>query len=243
MERVGTLINKLKEQFEQQQDADKLLLTTQLLLAELLEKSPTIHQGKVAITMPNHFVSVVNNKPIQEEQSSTAQPETTQENIAPIFPEIKAHHNKTKKDEQTGWLFEPEFHIPTLAHQEIEKISAIEKEEKVVFELKDTLSTDNEPSLNDKLKEEKTEIAHVLKASPVKDLKKAIGINDQYLFINELFRGDEAMYERSIKTINAFSIFAEAEYWIQRELIVKLGWDEKSEAVLHFNQLVKRRFS
>jgi hypothetical protein len=51
------------------------------------------------------------------------------------------------------------------------------------------------------------------------------------------------MYERSIKTINTFHIFAEAEFWIQRELKVKLGWDTSLELVKTFDQLVKRRFS
>jgi len=50
------------------------------------------------------------------------------------------------------------------------------------------------------------------------------------------------MYERSIKTINSFHIFPEAEYWINRELVVKLGWDRESEIVRHFIHLVKRRF-
>ncbi len=83
----------------------------------------------------------------------------------------------------------------------------------------------------------------MLKETPVKDLRKAIGINDRFLFINDLFRGDEAMYERSIKTINSFNIYAEAEYWISRELKIKLGWDNEKESVKHFDQLVKRRFS
>ncbi|MBC7587961.1 MAG: hypothetical protein H7178_06325, partial [Chitinophagaceae bacterium] len=96
---------------------------------------------------------------------------------------------------------------------------------------------------NDKLKEQRIEVAAVLQGSPIKDLKKAIGINDRYVFINELFRGDENMYERSIKTINAFSIYPEAEYWIQREMKTKLGWTEDTEAVRLFDQLVKRRFS
>ncbi|MEI9944467.1 MAG: hypothetical protein WDN26_09650 [Chitinophagaceae bacterium] len=32
----------------------------------------------------------------------------------------------------------------------------------------------------------------ILKESPVVDLRKAIGINDRFLFINDLFRGDES---------------------------------------------------
>ena len=101
----------------------------------------------------------------------------------------------------------------------------------------------NMSSLNDKLKTERVELGSTLKEGPVKDLKKAIGINDRFLFLNELFRGDEPMYERSIKTINNFRIYPEAEYWIERELKVKLGWDENKPVVKHFCQLVKRRFS
>ena len=98
-------------------------------------------------------------------------------------------------------------------------------------------------SLNDKLKEHKVEVGHVVADHPIKDLKKAIGINDRHIFINELFRGDEVMYERSLKTINGFRIFAEAEYWIERELKVKLGWEEHKDTTRHFYQLIKRRFS
>lgn len=219
MERVVTLINKLKEQLDQQQDASKLLVTAQMLLAELQQNNATLNSGKVSVTMPSFAVvtDTTTNIVVEEEKI------------------ITQHQPKnTKKEGKTGWLFDPVITtIPTLAHQEI----------KEVFELKDTLSAEDEPSLNDKLKEEKTEVATLLNGSPIKDLKRAIGINDRYVYINELFRGDEVMYERSIKTINAFSIFAEAEYWIQRELKVKLGWEETNEIVENFNQLVKRRFS
>lgn len=98
-------------------------------------------------------------------------------------------------------------------------------------------------SLNDRLKREQTELAQVLKETPIKDLRKGIGINDRFTFVRELFRGDEAAYERSIKTINGFGIYTEAEYWMSRELKLKLGWNENSEIVQHFYQLVKRRFS
>lgn len=79
--------------------------------------------------------------------------------------------------------------------------------------------------------------------SPIRDLKKAIGINDRYRFIHELFKGDENMYERSLKTINDFSIYPEAEFWVRRELKIKLGWNTDDELVQVFDQLVRRRFS
>lgn len=105
------------------------------------------------------------------------------------------------------------------------------------------LLSEKQESLNDRLKQEKTELVHTLKDTPIKDLRKGVGINDRFTFVNELFRGDEAMYERSIKTINNFSILPEAEYWISRELKYKLGWDDSKPAVQHFYHLVRRRFS
>jgi hypothetical protein len=98
-------------------------------------------------------------------------------------------------------------------------------------------------SLNDRLKEDKKELAHVLTAVPIKDLRKAVGINERFTLVNDLFKGDDNMYERSIKTINNFHAFSEAEYWINRELKVRLAWDDENPTVQHFYHLVRRRFS
>ena len=103
-----------------------------------------------------------------------------------------------------------------------------------------------EPSL---VASEKTEIKEVkevkdhLVLEPIKDLRSAIGINDKFQFIQELFAGDEKSFEVGIKTINAFKIFPEAQFYIKRELREKNNWDEESNVVKQFDQLIKRRFS
>jgi hypothetical protein len=139
------------------------------------------------------------------------------------------HHHEVEQPEN-GWKIDPLREVPTLAHQQ------------AVKELNEVMAS-KEASLNEKLKAEVKEVAHVLNDAPVRDLRRAIGINDRFVFISELFRNDEVMYERSIKTINSFRILPEAQYWIERELKVKLGWDENKESTRHFYQLVKRRFS
>lgn len=103
-----------------------------------------------------------------------------------------------------------------------------------------------EPSL---VASEKTEIKEVkevkdhLVLEPIKDLRSAIGINDKFQFIQELFAGDEKSFEVGIKTINAFKIFPEAQFYIKRELREKNNWDEESNVVKQFDQLIRRRFS
>ncbi len=87
------------------------------------------------------------------------------------------------------------------------------------------------------------EVAEHIALEPIKDLKAAIGINDKFQFIQELFAGDEKDFELSLKTINAFNIYAEAQFWIKKELRIKNNWNEDSSVVKSFDQLVKRRFS
>jgi hypothetical protein len=50
------------------------------------------------------------------------------------------------------------------------------------------------------------------------------------------------MFERSLKTLNNFGTLQEAAYWTQRELVVKLGWEDDNEMVQFFYDMLKRRF-
>jgi hypothetical protein len=238
MERIEALISKLKTQYEQQADPALLLGTVQLLQFELtkLKSGSTYSLGtaKVAVVLPSvpHTVAATAS-PAELAQYEKYAPKVAE---PPVVKEVKetllvdeGAISVVQKNGQLDMVFDPLMEIPTLSHQAKEK------------EVNDVAG--QELSLNDKLKQGKTELVEILKESPIKDLRKAIGINDRFLFINELFRGDENMYERCIKTINSFHIYAEAEYWISRELKVKLGWNNDLLSVQHFDQLVKRRFS
>lgn len=225
MDRLTELISKLNEQFAQKADPAQLLMTNRLIEAELnrLISAPgkTLGTAKVVVVMPSapaaHHRFMPPEAPVEEE--------ILEKPVA-----VESQEPLPKPRESNGWNYDPMIEIPTLSHQKDSR------------ELNEMMASE-QSSLNDKLKADVIEVGHLLNDSPVRDLKRAIGINDRFVFINELFRGDETMYERSIKTINGFRIFPEAEYWIERELKVKLGWDDSKEATRHFYQLVKRRFS
>jgi hypothetical protein len=266
MERIQALIDKLYQQKQQNSNPAQLLFTVQLLQSELLklqQKNGSMNTGKVAVTLPANMNfseemmrTVVTVEPKKEEVSvlqetvkeevpvylkeETSQPEPlpTYDQLEYILRKPSVIHEKPEKEEPApapkAQVLNPAFdtfvETPTLSQHQIKK-----EVNEVIAEQK--------PSLNDRLKQDKVEVAHLLKDTPIKDLRKAIGINDRFTFVSELFRGDEAMYERSIKTINGFHILSEAEYWISRELKLKLGWDDNKEAVQHFYHLVRRRFS
>jgi hypothetical protein len=259
MERVGVLINKLQEQLQQKANVQNMLVTAQLLQKELLtiaSQSNGVNLSGVTVMVPNPVgVSAVDedkykptptkpepepepvHEPITEpsvpipEQPPVLTPKPEPEPIPHFVEQNPWQQVFPEKEEKSRWTLDPLAEVPTLSHQP-----------KPVYELNDSM-VGNESSLNDRLKENKVEMASKLTEVPIRDLKKAISINDRHRFIHELFRGDETMYERSIKTINSFHIGAEAEYWIQRELKVKLGWNSGDELVKVFDQLVKRRFA
>jgi hypothetical protein len=143
-----------------------------------------------------------------------------------------------RQPEPENGKYNPIREVPTLTHQ-------IPQEAR--RELNEVIAVQTARSLNDAWKEQQKEqpkeVSKKLTEAPIRDLRKAVGINDRFLFISELFRGDETMYERSIKTINNFSIFQEAYYWMERELKLKLAWDMEKHSTQLFYQLVKRRFS
>jgi hypothetical protein len=257
MERLKELISQLMEQFDRKAEPSQMLQTTQLLDAELrlLATQPApgrVMPTKIAVMMPS--AARITASPSQPASSAeTPAKAAPAANGAPVpvnalpvatngTPTPVAATNGTavaaatptrgKEPERGVWPFDP------LAEKPIDRFTLSQKSR----EINDIIGGTG-ASLNEKLKSDIVDLRSALNDTPVRDLKKAIGVNDRHVFVNQLFRGDEAMYERSIKTINSFRILPEAEYWVERELKVKLGWDENSNLTRHFYQLVKRRFS
>ena len=250
MERVGTLIHKLKDLFDQGASSEQLTAATQMLLSELETANPPLLEPEkpskmgVSVVMPRGTRIQKPEQLIQAKLPLDIPDDTLKE--APVeIPTVTASQEPiafvaTSKgpaisEMNSGWLFVTATEIPTLA------LKPKKNEFAEINQLMESIHS--MPVLNEKLRANQIEIGTLLNNEPIKELKKGIGINDRFLFVQELFRGDEIMYERSIKTIDGFSIYPEAQFWIQRELKLKIGWNEDSVTVKHFDQLVKRRFS
>ena len=257
MERVEVLIDKLKQQYLDKAGKEQLLVTVSMLQAELstTTSSPAINGRKgVAVILPSGPAYIPAEEPANEKKSQPVEKvvevlEVDEKAIEAELEVIKKNAEKKNAYSAHGRFMatdpEDDFdQIPTLASHSpyLPPVSVPVSEKEIRKEVNEFI-VNNESSLNDRLKESKVELAEKLQDSPVKDLKKAIGINDRYLYIIELFNGNEAMYDRSIKTLNSFSILPEAEFWMERELKLKLGWQEDKPIVRQFIQLVRRRFS
>ena len=217
MDSVKALVEKLSEQLRQNEDKTRLIITAQQILTEL---------GGAVVAKPlpqNIYQETTVVAPADEVVMQTQ-----------ITPELAPVINTVEEMETPVEVIDE-----NLVHNIVEA-PVVEISQAGFEELK------TEPILVASEKIEIKEVKEVkdhLVMEPIKDLRSAIGINDKFQFIQELFGGDEKSFEVGIKTINAFKIFPEAQFYIKRELREKNNWDEESNVVKQFDQLIKRRFS
>ena len=95
--------------------------------------------------------------------------------------------------------------------------------------------------LADKMTGEDRSLAAKLQQNPVRDLKSVIGINDKFLFVNELFGGSMEKYNKSIENLNDLKTLNGAMIYLN-ELKIELQWNSSNEAYRKLSDLVVRKF-
>ncbi len=100
-------------------------------------------------------------------------------------------------------------------------------------------------SVADKIAKSRLEksVADKMQHKPVHDLKDAIGINEKFLFINELFDGNLQDYSEAVNKLNSSGDLKTAENMLNEDLAIRFNWREDSIHVKNFKDLVERRFS
>jgi hypothetical protein len=81
------------------------------------------------------------------------------------------------------------------------------------------------------------DIGEKLQQQPISDIKSAIGINDKFLYINELFGGSAEEFETIVNLLNQFTSMDEAQQSLE-----KYGWVQDNETTQSFVSLVSRRY-
>ena len=115
-------------------------------------------------------------------------------------------------------------------------IGDMEEKEDSGFELEtpetlgERLQQGQDPTLADKLQH-----------SALNSLQSAIGINDKFLFVNELFNGSMEKYNRSIANLDDLKTLNGALIYLN-ELRVELQWNSSNEAYKKILELVHRKF-
>ena len=86
-------------------------------------------------------------------------------------------------------------------------------------------------------KKQGNNLSNKLQTAPLSSIMYGIGLNDRFLYIRELFKGDNVMFSDAIRHLDAAESLDAALDLIHRNF----DWDEKNETVQKFIHLVYRR--
>lgn len=121
---------------------------------------------------------------------------------------------------------------------DVDNTTQIEKQTQPI----EPTSVENQNTVNEQFSEnQNTTLADKLKQSPISDLKQAIGINLKYLFMNDLFEGENTHYNEAVDVLNSFGSSEEANNKLS-ELRQQYNWDDENTSVIRFTELVERRY-
>ena len=165
---------------------------------------------------------------------------------------LRSARNDEEPKDDFGFIlnFEPAVEEPVKEETTVEK-EPVEEESASVYTTGDEIEMsiphldlpEEEPeTLGDKLQQEEDHsLAAKLQHGSLNDLRSAIGINDKFLLVNELFGGSMEKYNKSIDNLNDLKTLNGALVYMN-ELRIELQWNSSNEAYKKLLELVHRKF-
>lgn len=166
---------------------------------------------------------------------------------------ITVEENKTLKANDvdilpTDFLEKESPEEEIIAKESIEKVEIIQEKEIEPKLFNDNVSVGDklntgEKSINDQINEnnEEDELNKKMNLSPISNLKTAIGINDKFMFVNELFNGDMKSYDLFIYKINDM-VEANTAIEIYHSKLKDFNTDINSLAAKKLEEYIQRKF-
>lgn len=158
------------------------------------------------------------------------------------FPDFeeKETSQTTNLQKDKGIIFEEEEPQSKDTEVQEQKQKQIEKKSQLNNILADRFQ-DKKISLNDMLAGFKNDkdIAALLTARPIDNLKNAVKINDRIWYIQELFDHNADLYTQTIEAVNNSEHLDGALSY----LFSRFDWDQNKKSTISFLELIYRRFT
>jgi hypothetical protein len=180
---------------------------------------------------PNPKTEQVNQK---EESPSEKQTETKQS-----VSSGQAHkHSEETPESKTAFKQEepPKTTTPPKSKQVQETQTSKNSQEVVADKYQNTKTFRHD---NLAKQQSKNDVSSKMQSKPIKDLSKAIGVNDKFLFIRELFDGNKEHYHEAIQLLNEIPDYEEAENYLKETF----DWNWEAPVTKKFIELIKRKFA
>lgn len=86
---------------------------------------------------------------------------------------------------------------------------------------------------------DKQDVSSKMKSKPITDINSAIGLNDKFVYVRELFNGNKDQFVETIQLLNNFDTFENALGYLKENF----KWDYKEPIVVKLIELVRRKYT
>lgn len=234
-DKISVLLKKIERIVDTLKEADIEVssIEQELILSYIRELNHAVTEG--ATQAPVTPAPRIQELPKIEKEPATKK---TQEPVAYTEPEPKAKTFVSTKPEP----------VAVIEENTGEEISRDELTAPIPL-TDEPVSENEEPAIPDELSElfeikSGTELSDKLSLSPIRDLRKSMGVNERIFTINELFRGNQKMFDEVILHLNELSNFGQASDYLMQTVARTNHWEEreKKKKAEHFIRLVYRRY-
>jgi hypothetical protein len=212
--------------------ADKELPVTQALavLEEVCEAR------KEEIELPDYYLDIFSRKiPLYKEDLFEHIAPLEEKPVTQMINNLQVDIEQFVKAVNTSPVNPPAAQIPAEPIKTVsDQAKAASLHEKFIRE---------QVTLNDRLKQEpKPTLLDKHQKTKIKDIKSAISLNQRFLFINALFKGDNTVFNQALQEVDQCPDYQTASSLLKEKYAEKYHWDMQSEEVNSFIEVVERKF-
>ena len=239
--KIGVILDRIKSQKNPTEESTKSEL--QELLNDTEDLVETVSVLKFIINDVQRTPMTPAETPCEEESTEETEQQT---------PKYVNEANGIEGEQIEEVISEEDNKPIEINEGDICSVTVEEKESAEIVKLKEAtgektreqtdLFSSEESTLNEKNSQDSLSVATKLEKQKIFDLIGAIGINERFAFINELFDGDADEFNEALKKLNSFADHKEAFTFIDTEIKSKYNWDEESQVVLDFSDLIEKRY-
>lgn len=211
------------------------------ILRDLIQDAREIHEATVLLS---YLVYNESNESEEEAQSEIAFNEDPEEEllISALDSAIKDTQNDIARTMDEPAIVREINDVKSI----IESVEQAPQQDLVASELEAAISNvilthSSEPTSINTIALEDNSLAAKLGKKKIENLVSSIGINEKFLFTNELFEGNTEQFIKTINELNNLASFDEANGYLSN-LVALNKWETEESSYLKLLALVERKY-
>jgi hypothetical protein len=194
------------------------------------------HERKDEAELPDYYLDIFSRTiPLYKEDLLESAAPAVEKPVAPVFNNMQVDIEQFVKAVNNSPVSPPVVNVP------IEPVKPVSDQAKAAS-LHEKFMRE-QVTLNDRLKQEpKPTLLDKHQKTKIKDIKSAISLNQRFLFINALFKGDNTVFNQALQEIDQCPDYQTASSLLKEKYAAKYEWDMQSEEVQSLIDVVERKF-